>query len=370
MRRIVVLALAVVVAGCDGGRAEVRAPPAPEFVEVVAPDRAVAVSIPVRGATSLEEEVARDALARLGRARPITRLAFEHRIARGLPELDPRRRVVSIWVRHPRGSRTYDVPAFTAGWLAGRFAEDVDEALDRRGVTIDFFESFDTKVGSAFDPVSGRTPSADELRSLGGRIVARGESASLEVERVTGYPVASGAVRVAVRLTARQALAGTSNRWASTLLTPDERDRYSLMLVVLGPDGTPLTWGANVGQGDGGWWYGASTLAEDVSSPPLPDGPTRLDFEIDVVSKRLAYRLDCDGGTSRRIRDPNALCAALERKWIALLPPVASDATCPGGSFRTMSVEGTLAGVRFSREYSRCYAETTERWQKLLGALP
>ncbi|MGH2994742.1 MAG: hypothetical protein ACRDON_03430 [Gaiellaceae bacterium] len=334
---------------------------------VVASDAVRAARVPITGATPVEEEAARKALTRLGEASPVVRVGFDDR-AQGKG-----RRLV-VQVRSPKTPGNRQVRNFEADWLGQLVVLDVVTTLRKRNVRIDWAELRGAEsVGTTTTPASGARRTPAELRRLAERIVERGVNAGLDVREVTAYPIATGAVRVVVRLTQRQILENTNTRWSRTLL-PDRfqvKRPYSAMLVVLAPDGTPVHYGGNYSPSAGGTAYGVSSALPPGtrSSPALPEGPTRLEITIERAigqPSRLTFLLDCES-ESIGVLDPDTACERLEREWVAFLPPVAGDTTCIGGFTDQMSLKGTIGGVPVSRDYSNCYMSTTNRWEELLG---
>jgi hypothetical protein len=127
-----------------------------------------------------------------------------------------------------------------------------------------------------------------------------------------------------------------------------------------------LDHGATFGRSSGAWSYGAP--AEARGGAELPPGPIRLAVRIEQDPPQThAFTIDCQG-QSEGIEDPEAVCAIVERDWIALLAPVVGDVDCGGpAGISTVTVEGTVGGVELRRVYGACTSQTVGRWEELLG---
>jgi hypothetical protein len=335
-------------------------PPAKGLVRVVRPD-ARAANVPISGASPTERRLVRRALARLGAASPVVGVRFDWKGPR-----HERRLVVDV---RPRpGSQPWIVRRSEAEWLGQLVSEDIVGPPGPRGIAVDWLRV--GSEGSAAESSGRRRRRRSELRALAERIGRRGRKAHLAVESVTAYGVAGAAVRTVVRLTTRQTIENTDASWLTSLV-PDRATPgrgYYDFLLVLGPNREPVAFGGSWRLA-GSWAYGVSSYVKSERSPALPHGRTRLDIHIDrALSKPRTYtfRLDCSGG-SEGTSNPREVCAAIREHWVSLLPPIAADTTCIGGMFDDMSLKGTLGGTPIERDYSNCYAETTGRWEKLLG---
>jgi hypothetical protein len=357
------LALAALAGGAGAG-----SPP----VHVVPLDPRAAASVPVSGANRLEQQAIRAALARLGRDGPVAKVALDDAGPRDRTHRGRRRELV-VTLRARRGRLPARVRSFEAEWLGNLFVLDVVTALHRRGERLDWAVLRGPEGGGTLTrTISPAKRGTTALRALGTRIAERGAAAGLDVQEVTAFRIATGALRVVIRLSTEEILGGSNTTWLSDLV-PDRakaRPPYSAELVVLGPGDAPLAYGWNAYTFAGGWAYGASSFGTGpVRSPPLPAGPTRLEIAIDrplAEPHRVSLVLDCEGA-STGVTDPQTACAELNVNWLAFLPPVAGDTTCAGGLTDQMSLSGTIGGVPVEREYSNCYSSTTGRWEHLLG---
>jgi hypothetical protein len=349
--RVLVLMLAgLVAAGCSGDDEEQAEPHPKSRVVVVTPDPEAAARVPIVGATPLEERATRQALAGLGPAPGIRRISFDDRG----PEADPRRIVIEI------ASAGDAAVQFEREWLGYLVATDVQDALRRRGGWVDWIEVADT--GMLLDPALFKHRTADEVGALGTGIAAQLASQGYRAS-VTAYPIGPGAVKVVVPLSPEQIIRNESVDWSSVLQGRSNRAAFYLAFnMTVGPDGIPLAYGANFGRSTGG---GTSEAAagDRVSGPPLAlDGATRLSVEIDrsfSSGQTLRYAIDCP--TDQRV------CEAIRSDWLTFVPPTSRGAECGGPQTDTMRLEGTLGGIPIEREYDGCYADTIQRWERLLG---
>jgi hypothetical protein len=325
-------------------------------IVLVGRDEPGAAKVPVEGATAAEESAARDALARVGAGSPVTGLTFADTV-------DGRTLTVAA-----EGAGTGGLAGLEAEWLAALLAQDVALQLEAAREPLDWLE---TPGDGASGPVERETATARdaaEVRALGEAVAERGEAAGMELAELSVRELWLGAVKVVVQLDAEELLAGENTAWLTTLVPDkweDERP-YSSLLAVLAPDGTLLDHGANFGRSSGAWSYGAPTTPN--GGMPLPPGPVRLEIRIEQDPPAThTFVLDCQGA-SEGVDDPEAVCGALERDWIALLAPPVADVVCGGPmGVSTVSIEGTAGGVALTREYGTCTSQTVGRWEELMG---
>lgn len=322
-------------------------------VVLVLPDPQVAARVQIVGANPAENAAARSALARLGARNPVRRVVFaDHGV----------KREIQAQVRNYKEDPT---GGFETEWLGKLFLADLAGTLHARGEIIDWVEF---RAGSAGDG-TGIEPSfrhlhprsQAELRALAERAAGRATRTGHRLEPIVAYGASDGALKVIVRLTKREFLKGTNTRWIEDLAP--ERS-YSTYLLVLGPGGIPVAYGANFGQAGGAWAYGPTARSRSIGPPPL-EGP----FDLDVrIARRIPKQQNFEVPLSCATSSTRKACIAFRRDWVRLLPPVAADTTCLGPvGIDEISIRGVVGGIRVRRDYSGCYGGVIARWERLLG---
>ena len=215
--------------------------------------------------------------------------------------------------------------------------------------------------GTGIEPSFRHPRSQAELRALAERAAGRATRTGHRLEPIVAYGASDGALKVIVRLTKREFLKGTSTRWIEDLAP--ERS-YSTYLLVLGPGGIPVAYGANFGQAGGAWAYGPTARSRSIGPPPL-EGP----FDLDVrIARRIPKQQNFEVPLSCATSSTRKACTAFRRDWVRLLPPVAADTTCLGPvGIDEISIRGVVGGIRVRRDYSGCYGGVIARWERLLG---
>ena len=318
-------------------------------IEVVQPDPTAAQSVRITGATAVERQATREALARLGARQPVLQVVFG-RHAGG--------RSITADYKAPRGE------GFRSYWLAKLALDDIGSALSAKGENVTWVELRGPEgEWTRFQPLTTKPLAEKGLWQQAHRIAARAHAQHQPVTRIVAYQVANGAIRVVIQLSQERYLLGTNTRWLDVV--PDRFDPdngYSADVLVLGPGGVHAAEGANFGSTGGAFAYGPTTPGHTASL----DGVVSLRVTIHrnfPRQTRFTFALDC--------AQASATCAAFRRDWTLLVPPVVAGTVCsyPFGA-DTITVSGSVAGVPMKREYDGCYGGVVQRWEELLGVAP
>lgn len=281
----VLFVLLAVAARRDGGGQTPDPVQAPVTVAAREPPARV---LAVVGATGPEHAAVRSALARLGADNRLARVRFDDDGPRDGAHTGPRRELVVV----PHKGRNKD----EARWQAMVVAGDDLATLRRRGETIDWIA---TPVSGGV--ASGRAPPARsraEVVQVARQIAARARLAGIDVRDVTAYALGPGAIRVTVRMTTRELLAGSIEQALERLVNGavPNRKPFSLYLRVVDARGAPVfahaRWIIPGGEG-------RSTGPLEVEGAPAL--PTRLHLRIAEgrTSRTHVFFLDCAGGRAR-----------------------------------------------------------------------
>lgn len=349
------VALAALAAGAcgTGTRAAPSAtttPPAPRID--VAPDVDAARSVPVVGATPVEEDAIRATLTALGAPSPVAKVDLTEtrlRIAMQPPEA----------VGAPAMSAP-DVMAALGQAVGTDMLDRLREAgAGRRRLTVvaGSLKAGGTRFGNGHGAPAGFAAAARAA-------VAAGEQAGFRTAWARAYPVAGGVLVAAIPRTEVELLVGRTD-WASAFAG------VRLVAATIAPDGTVV---ASVGVGAR---YAAAASGQPAGEPVGLSGPTRLAIELEqrpLTGPRLARSLvlDCDGGASTGVADAAAACAELVARRYALLARSVSDTTCAGGlgTGPTVRLAGTFRGLPVVRDYGECTRDVAGAWFDLLGVAP
>ena len=298
------------------------APAAVTEPELVAPDPAAAMGVPIRGATDAERAAAFAGIA----AVPGCRRAGGGVLRPGRASCGARRGERSTPLRPDADVRDY--------WLAFLAARRSRDRSSRAAGPIRYLEVGPGTEGHAFEALDLAGADTEEVAAVARDLAARAAAAGWEVAELRAWPDGPGAIAITLRLTERGLLDGRCR-----LVDDAVRHRASGATRACCASRRPTarcSRAAGRSARRGGFGRNAPYgPPRDVPPPADLDGPTQLDLTVedpaygDGPTRRFRFVLDCDGGASDGIADVPATCRRLVGDRYALLLPAPPDVGCP-----------------------------------------